>query len=43
VSIEDDKRSGQPNTSKMAEDVEKFDNSSTKTIAKQSVSSQTPL
>jgi hypothetical protein len=43
VSVEDDERSGRPSTSKTTEDVEKFENSSTKAIAKQSTSSQTPL
>jgi hypothetical protein len=32
VSVEDDRCSGQPSTSKMTENVEKFENSSTKTI-----------
>jgi hypothetical protein len=43
VSVEDDECSGRPSTSKTTEDVEKFENSSTKTIAEQSTSSQTPL
>jgi hypothetical protein len=43
VSVEDDERSGQPSTSKMTENVEKFENSFTKTVTEQSMSSQTPL
>jgi hypothetical protein len=44
VSTEDDERSGRPNTTiKTKKDVKKFDNSSTKSIAEQSMSSQTPL
>jgi hypothetical protein len=40
---EDDERSRQPSTSRMTENVKKFENSSMKTIAKQSMSSQTLL
>jgi hypothetical protein len=36
VLVEDDKRSGQRGTSKMTENVEKIENSSTKTVAEQS-------
>jgi hypothetical protein len=43
VSGEDGERSGQPSTSKMAKNVDKFENSPTKAIAEQSMSSQTPL
>jgi hypothetical protein len=43
LSIEDDERSGQSSTSKMIEMLKKFENSSTKTIDKQSMSSQTLL
>jgi hypothetical protein len=43
VSVEGDDRSGRPSTSKTTEDVEKFDNSSTKTIVKQPMNSHTPL
>jgi hypothetical protein len=43
VSVEDDEHSGRPSTSKMTENVGKIKNTSTKTIAKQSLSSQTPL
>jgi transposase len=43
VSLEDDKRSGRPSTSKTTEIVEKIVNSTTKTVAEQSMSSQTPL
>jgi hypothetical protein len=39
VSVEDDELSGRPSTSKTTENVEKFENSSTKTIAEQSMSS----
>jgi hypothetical protein len=35
--------SGHPSTSKLTENVEKLDNSSIKTTAKQSMSSQKPL
>jgi hypothetical protein len=41
VSVEDDKRSGQPSTSKRQKMLKKFENSSTKTIGEQSMSSQT--
>jgi hypothetical protein len=43
VLFEDDERSGQPSTSKTTENVEKIENSSMKTVAEQSMSSQTPL
>jgi hypothetical protein len=43
VSLEDNERSGRPSTSKTTENVKKFVNSSTKTVAEQSMSSQTPL
>jgi hypothetical protein len=43
LSVEDDEHSGRPSTSKTTENIEKFENSSTKTIAKQSKSSQTQL
>jgi hypothetical protein len=43
VSFEDDERSGRPSTSKTTEIVEKFENASTKTVAGQSLSLQTPL
>jgi hypothetical protein len=43
VSVEDDEHSGVPSTSKRTENVEKFENSSTKTVAEQSMSLQTPL
>jgi hypothetical protein len=43
VSVEDDERSGRPSTSKTTENVEKFENSSMKNVAEQSVSLQTPL
>jgi hypothetical protein len=43
VSGEDDKCSQWPSTSKMTENVEKFENSSIKTVAEQSISLQTPL
>jgi hypothetical protein len=39
----EDEHSGQPSTSKMTENVEKFKNSSSKTVTEQSMSSQTPL
>jgi hypothetical protein len=42
VSVEDE-RSGSPSTSKTKKMLKKFENSSTKTIAEQSMSSQTPL
>jgi hypothetical protein len=43
MSVEDDERSGRPGTSKTTENVEKFENSSMKTIAEQFMSSQTPF
>jgi hypothetical protein len=43
MSVEDDECSGPPSTSRMTEYVKKFETSSTKAIAKQSMSSQTPL
>jgi hypothetical protein len=44
VLFEDDKHSGQPSTSIMTGNVEKkFENSSTKAIEEQSMSSKTPL
>jgi hypothetical protein len=43
VSVEDDELPGRPSTSRMTENVEKFENSSMKTIAEQSMSSQTPF
>jgi hypothetical protein len=43
VSVGDDEHSWQPSTSKMTENVEKFENSSTKTVTKQSMSSQTQV
>jgi hypothetical protein len=43
MSVEGDEYSWRPNTSKTTENVEKFENSSTKTVAKQFMSSQTPL
>jgi hypothetical protein len=43
VSVEDDKCSGRPNTSKTTENVEKFKNSSTKIVPEHSMSSQTPF
>jgi hypothetical protein len=43
VSVEDDERSRWPSTSKTAENVEKFRNSSTKIVAEQSMSWQTPF
>jgi hypothetical protein len=44
VSVEDDEHSGRPSTRKMTENVEKkIENSSTKTVAEQSMSSQTLL
>jgi hypothetical protein len=39
----DDECSGWPSTRKTTENVEKFENSSTKTIANQSMSFQTPF
>jgi hypothetical protein len=41
MSVEDDKRSGLPSTSKTTENVEKLENSSTNTITEQSMSLQT--
>jgi hypothetical protein len=38
VSVEDDERSGKPSTSKTTGNIEKFENSSMKTVAKQSMS-----
>jgi hypothetical protein len=43
VSVKDGKHSGRPVTCKTTENVEKFENSSTKTITEQSMSLQTPL
>jgi hypothetical protein len=43
VSVEDNEGSVRPSTSRMTENVEKFENSSTKSIAEQSMNSQTPL
>jgi hypothetical protein len=43
VLVEGDERSGQPGVSKTTENVKKFENSSTKTVAEQSMSLQTPL
>jgi hypothetical protein len=43
VSVEYDERSGRPSTSKTQNMFKKFENSSMKTVAKQSMSSQTPL
>jgi hypothetical protein len=43
VSVEDDERSGRPSTGKTTDNVEKIENSSMKTVAEQSMSSQTPL
>jgi hypothetical protein len=43
VSVEDDKRSGRPSTSKTTENVKNFKNSSTKTATEQSMSSKTLL
>jgi hypothetical protein len=43
VSVENDKHSGLPSTSKQQKMLKTFKNSSTKTIAKQSMNSQTPL
>jgi hypothetical protein len=42
VSVEDE-RSGRPSTIRTTENVEKIENSSTKTVAEQAMSSQTPL
>jgi hypothetical protein len=43
VSVEDDECSGRPSANKTTENVEKFENSSTKSVAEQSASSQTQL
>jgi hypothetical protein len=43
VSVENDERSGRPNIKKREKMLKKLENSSTKTVAEQSVSSQTPL
>jgi hypothetical protein len=43
VSVEDDEHSGRSSTSKKTENIEKFENSSTKTIAEQSMNLHTPL
>jgi hypothetical protein len=43
VSVEDDEHTGRWNSRKMTENVEEFENSSTKTVVEQSVSLQTPL
>jgi hypothetical protein len=43
VSVKNDESSGQSSTNKMTENVEEFENSSTKTFAEQSMSSQTPF
>jgi hypothetical protein len=43
VSVADDERSGRPSTNKTREMFKKSENSSTKTVAKRSMSSQTPL
>jgi hypothetical protein len=43
VSVEDDERSGQPSTSEMTANGEKIENSSTKTVVEQSMSSQTTI
>jgi hypothetical protein len=43
VSTEDDERSMRSSISKSTENVDKFENSSTKTVAEQTMSSQTPL
>jgi hypothetical protein len=43
VSVEDDKRSGQPTTNKMTENVDKFENSSRKTVAEKFMSTHTLL
>jgi hypothetical protein len=41
VSVGDDERSGRPSTSRTTENVEKYENLSTKTVAEQSMSPQT--
>jgi hypothetical protein len=43
VSVEDDECSGRPSTNKTTEIIEKIENSSKRTVTKQSMSSQTPL
>jgi hypothetical protein len=43
VSVEDDEHSGLPSISKTTENIKEFESSSTKTVAEQSVNSQTPL
>jgi hypothetical protein len=43
VSVQDDKRSGRPGTSKTTENAEKIRELIIKTVAEQSMSSQTPL
>jgi hypothetical protein len=43
VLVEDDERSRRPSISKATENVDKFEDSTTKTVAKQSFSSQTPF
>jgi hypothetical protein len=43
VSVEDDECSGWPGISKTTENVKKIENSSTKTVTEQSMSSQAPL
>jgi hypothetical protein len=43
MSVEDDERSGRPSTNKTAANIEKYENSSMKVVAEQSMSSQTPL
>jgi hypothetical protein len=43
VLVEEEEHSGQPSTSKTTENVEKFKNSSTKTVTEQSMCSQTLL
>jgi hypothetical protein len=43
VSVENDESSGRPSINKTRENVEKIENSSTKTVVKQLINSQTPL
>jgi hypothetical protein len=43
VSVQDDKCSGRPSTSKKLKILKKFETSSTQTVTKQSMSTQTPL
>jgi hypothetical protein len=43
MSVEDDEHSGRASTNKTTENIEQFENSSTKIFADQSMSSQTPL